>query len=119
VFVEGNKWKDLSGEFCEEIEWKQGLTTEKIQQIHSAFYNKELALRQNHPWQLGLGGTPAEFREYLKRMTQFATITYLENLWKDKEIGAEKYIPIWRNIKDAALSIKLANGDMTYYVRSA
>lgn len=121
-FFMDNKWKDLSGEFCsEEVcfnEWKQGLTTEQIQLIHREFYNEELSLRINNSWQQALGGTPKEFEDYLWRMTQFATIEYLKELWVNNELGRESWIPIWGNIREAGLNAKVANGDMTFYTKA-
>lgn len=119
VFWEGNKWKDLSGEYCEgegcDNSWKNGID---VQFVHQTFYNAKLEQYENNALQASLGGINDEFKQQLWRSTQFITVHALKDNWVEEQTGDDWWLPVWHNTKSMVNNIKVANGDMTYYAKA-
>jgi hypothetical protein len=114
VFVEGNRWRDLSGEFCDEAgcnnDWKKGYD---VQQVHREFYEAKLECYKSG----GEGihqSINEEFEKNLYRETQYFTVRYLRDRWVNKQVGDSKWNYLIGSAKESYYKMKVSNGDHTY-----
>jgi hypothetical protein len=94
------------------------LTTEKIQEIHSEFYNAKLQLLQNDNMQKSFG-IDEKLKTNLWRATQIITVHYLKEKWAVDQVGDSYWNLLFGNAKSAIAKISVANGDKTFYVEAA
>jgi hypothetical protein len=107
VYTNG-KWTDLSGEFIDNTDWKNGID---VQAIHKELYNYKFDMNRNSPLFNGYTDK-ALFEKTLWRTTQYLVVHILKKQWAADQVGNEIWIPLYGSIKESYFLNKVSEGDM-------
>jgi hypothetical protein len=102
------QWIDLSGEFIDNTEWKQGID---VQAIHKQLYEYKFALNRTSPLFSGYTDK-ALFEKTLWRTTQYLVVRTLKEQWASEQVGNAIWIPLYGSITQAYYLNKVSEGDM-------